>query len=234
MDGARRARGRDCPCLVLSKHSGRIPYMARIPECGHPDRAYQAKGMCKQCYFKQYDKGRAGRNRKEPSKYAENYRKPPRRPARISECHPERKHVAHGQCGPCYRQGGAMATCHPDKRLVADGLCTSCYSKRRYDQDPEKARQLSRESQKRGRDKLRTELLAAYGGKCACPKCPEGNPAFLTLEHVGGGGGEHRKQVGSHAYADLRRRGFPQEGYALLCWNCNSASRFTGVCPHML
>jgi hypothetical protein len=86
----------------------------------------------------------------------------------------------------------------------------------------------------RTRKRNRDDLLAAYGGKCVCPKCPETNPDFLTLEHVGGGGRAHRKAVGSHTYADLRRRGYPQDGYTLLCWNCNAGSRFTGVCPHMI
>lgn len=83
------------------------------------------------------------------------------------------------------------------------------------------------------RKRNRDELVAAYGGKCSCPACPEGNPAFLTLEHVNRDGGEHRKRVGSHVYADLRRRGFPQEGYTLLCWNCNAMTRYGKTCPHM-
>lgn len=212
----------------------------RVPECGHPERAHQAKGMCAQCYLKQYDASRRERNRdyrrKDPSDYASNYRKPPSKTARIPECgHPERKHVALGMCGACYQRNGSQrATCHPDRRLRANGLCNACYGKRRYDEDPERARLRAREHGARIRARLREQLLEAYGGKCACQKCPETNPAFLTLEHVGGGGREHRKAVGSHAYADLRRRGFPQEGYTLLCWNCNAGSRFTGVCPHVL
>lgn len=79
---------------------------------------------------------------------------------------------------------------------------------------------------------LRDELLAAYGGKCNCARCPETNPAFLTLEHVNGTGKAHRAKVGSHAYADLRRRGFPRDGYTLLCWNCNAMTRFGRTCPH--
>jgi len=83
------------------------------------------------------------------------------------------------------------------------------------------------------RQAVRAELIEAYGGKCTCPRCPEINPAFLTLEHVDGTGKEHRSQVGSHAYADLRRRGWPQEGYTLLCWNCNAMTRHGRTCPHM-
>lgn len=84
------------------------------------------------------------------------------------------------------------------------------------------------------RAKLRAELIDAYGGRCACERCPETNPAFLTLEHVDGDGKAHRAVAGSHTYADLRRRGWPQEGYTLLCWNCNAATRWGRTCPHML
>ena len=83
------------------------------------------------------------------------------------------------------------------------------------------------------RAQRRAELVEAYGGRCACPRCPETNQAFLTLEHVNGDGKAHRLKVGSHTYADLRRKGFPRDGYTLLCWNCNAATRFGRPCPHM-
>lgn len=208
------------------------------PNC-HPNRAYQAKGLCAQCYYKQYDEARKGQRnterRKDPSEYASNYRKPPHQAARTPECgHPDRKHAALGMCSACYqRSGSSRATCHPERRLRADGLCNACYGKRKYDEDPELYRARAREHQSRTRARLRAELLAAYGGRCVCPRCPETNPDFLTLEHINGGGRAHRKEVGSHSYADLRRRGWPQDGYTLLCWNCNAGSRFTGICPHM-
>lgn len=205
----------------------------RVPDC-HPDRIHQAKGLCQQCYLKQYDAAR--KVRKDPSEYADNYRKPPVKPARIPDCHPDRQHWARGWCQRCYAQqrtNSVRATCHPERPHLARGMCARCISKERYDTDPARAQQLSRESQKRGREKLRTALIAAYGGKCACPKCPETNQAFLTLEHIEHDGKAHRAQVGRHSYADLRRRGFPQDGYTLLCWNCNAGSRFTGICPHM-
>jgi len=82
------------------------------------------------------------------------------------------------------------------------------------------------------RKRNRDELIEAYGGQCACANCPETNSAFLTLEHINGGGKQHRAVVGRHAYADLRRRGWPKEGYTLLCWNCNAMTRFGRICPH--
>jgi hypothetical protein len=194
-----------------------------------------ANGLCGQCYYREYDKKR--RRKKDPSEYAENYRKPPHPPQRNADCHPDRPHHGKGLCGECYmrqHRNSVRADCHPDRPHVADGLCSRCYSKRRYDQDPETARRLQRESQARARKRLRDELIEAYGGQCSCPRCPETNPAFLTLEHTNGDGTQHRKKVGSHSYADLRRSGWPKEGYTLLCWNCNSMTRGGRVCPHMV
>lgn len=190
--------------------------------------------MCKQCYYKKYDSKRV---RKDPSEYAPNYRKPPHRAKRMAECHPDRPHYAHGLCTPCYRsrkpEYQLTPDCHPDKAYAAHGLCTTCYSKNRYDQDPETARRQARESGARVRKRLRDEMVAAYGGKCNCPRCPETNPAFLTLEHVNRDGREHRKLKGSHVYTDLRKRGWPRNGYTLLCWNCNAMTRYGRTCPHM-
>lgn len=75
-------------------------------------------------------------------------------------------------------------------------------------------------------------MVEAYGGRCVCVNCPETNPAFLTLDHVNGDGKAHRKKVGSHTYRDLKRQGWPKDGYRLLCWNCNAMIRFGDPCPH--
>jgi len=193
--------------------------------------------MCDPCYQAWYtqQKRRKRQQRKDPSEYAPNYRRPPHQPARVPDCHPDRPHVALGLCRACYqkdRPGRPRAECHPNRPLVAAGKCGMCLSRGRYWDDPEKHREQQRESQARTRKRNRDEMVAAYGGHCACPRCPETNPAFLTLEHVNRDGKTHRAKVGSHTYADLRRRGWPKEGYALLCWNCNAMTRFGRTCPH--
>lgn len=209
----------------------------RMAKC-HPARPHHAFDLCSLCYQRQYDKSEYNtRRRKDPSDYAPTYRVPPTKPARVPDCHPERKHCAMGMCRPCYQQarrkaGPGQATCHPERPTLARGLCHQCYASSRYWDNPEKHRKASREAQAANRKRLRRQLIEAYGGKCACRKCPESNPAFLTLEHINRDGGEHRAKVGSHSYADLRRRGFPQEGYTLLCWNCNAMTRFGRPCPH--
>jgi hypothetical protein len=37
-----------------------------------------------------------------------------------------------------------------------------------------------------------------------------------------------------HVYRDLKKRGWPQEGYTVLCMNCNFAQRFGHRCPHKI
>lgn len=80
--------------------------------------------------------------------------------------------------------------------------------------------------------KLRFEFLVEYGEQCTC--CGERNEEFLTLEHVGLTGAAHRKEFGNtgRILRDLRRRGWPKDGYTINCYNCNWAKRFGGPCPH--
>ena len=81
---------------------------------------------------------------------------------------------------------------------------------------------------------LRAEIVAAYGGVCSC--CGEAEPKFLELDHTNGDGAEHRRKIGRGSgplYCYVQRLGFPQEGFRLLCANCNQGrARNGGVCPH--
>ena len=77
----------------------------------------------------------------------------------------------------------------------------------------------------------RTLALDAYGGRCAC--CGEGEPVFLIIDHVIGGGNKHRKKLGgAHAvFRWLRKNDWP-DGFQVLCHNCNWAKYAQGICPH--
>lgn len=77
----------------------------------------------------------------------------------------------------------------------------------------------------------RARVIAGYGGRCAC--CGESTPEFLCIDHVNGGGREHRKQVGAGLayYYWFEKQGFPPE-FQVLCHNCNMAKGFYGSCPH--
>ena len=84
--------------------------------------------------------------------------------------------------------------------------------------------------------RIRLEMIAAYGGKCAC--CGEHEPRFLTLEHKYGGGRKERQCLGKGAASafpillKLRNKGWPTKAYTVLCYNCNCAKGNYGHCPH--
>jgi len=78
--------------------------------------------------------------------------------------------------------------------------------------------------------KVRLDILTHYGLVCAC--CGETELTFLTIDHINGGGNEHRRQLGhTHVYDWLRANRYPK-GYQTLCFNCNSAKSIQGICPH--
>lgn len=96
----------------------------------------------------------------------------------------------------------------------------------------EKRRPLRPADSKRSRQKLREQVLEAYGGKCQC--CGEATPEFLAVDHINNDGAEHRRVVNkANFYRWLRQQGFPKEDFQLLCHNCNFAkSHYEGGCPH--
>ena len=85
--------------------------------------------------------------------------------------------------------------------------------------------------------RIRLECLGYYSSgdiKCAC--CGEREIKFLSLDHINGGGTQHRKIItkngkGGNMSVWLRRNNFP-EGFQVLCHNCNMAKGFYGKCPH--
>jgi hypothetical protein len=83
--------------------------------------------------------------------------------------------------------------------------------------------------------RLRMEALGKYGGvppQCAC--CGEAELEFLSIDHLYGGGGKHRRQIGAGGNGLvlwLRKNGYPS-GFQVLCHNCNLAKGYYGECPH--
>lgn len=116
------------------------------------------------------------------------------------------------------------------------------YKKKRYSTD-EAYRNLMKLRAKRGRQKyratiekyrrgLKQDALDAYGGKCAC--CGENHYEFMAIDHINGGGKQHRKEVGQglQLYRWLKRQGYPKKGFRVLCHNCNMSEGIFGYCPH--
>lgn len=79
---------------------------------------------------------------------------------------------------------------------------------------------------------LRQTALIRYSSDPAhCVCCNEQHVEFLTIDHIDGGGTQHRKALNaSSIYTWLKRNGYP-DGYRTLCFNCNWAVQF-GPCPH--
>ena len=78
------------------------------------------------------------------------------------------------------------------------------------------------------RVRIKKEMIAAYGG--ACKECGESDAIVLNLDHTNNDGAEKRREIGLKGgfkfYAKLRNEGWPQEGYQLLCCNCNYRKEF--------
>ena len=112
------------------------------------------------------------------------------------------------------------------------------YNKAWRDRHPARSRQSNKEWTERHpgwwairRRQLRLEVLALYGGKCAC--CGESDARVLTFVHVNGGGGEERRLPGTKSsgflYALKREH---REDIQILCANCHQAKTYYGGCAH--
>jgi hypothetical protein len=125
---------------------------------------------------------------------------------------------------------------HGPNRHRADGLqvyCRECV--RDYNANRRATTSKEREWHRARRQRLRAEMLQAYGGKCAC--CGEDEPVFLALDHVDGLSdedrvdGPRRRLSTDKIIARLKKQDWP-DGYQLLCHNCNAAKAILGECPH--
>jgi hypothetical protein len=134
-------------------------------------------------------------------------------------------------CSNCgdERQEGTSASKH--------GLCRYCYNE---NMKLYRINNLSKVRSKENRNtKERVErywqlILDAYGRRCYCCGCEYED--FLTLHHVNGDGGEHRRNRSSSKLVllDVIREGFPRDKYGIACMNCNFAMRWGKICPHEL
>jgi len=126
------------------------------------------------------------------------------------------------QCAACREGGRQRAAARKQQGLcprcnhgipVDGGYCLSCRDKRT-------ARQR----------RIRLEVLAHYGGKCAC--CGESEPDFLQFDHINNDGAAHSREVKDPHIANwLRKNGYP-DTFQILCSNCNFAKGQYGICPH--
>lgn len=136
------------------------------------------------------------------------------------------------QCKHC-RSIVAAASWERRKHIwVEQGLCSTCGGK--LDDSKHKTCFRCREYSRDRNKKWREEALAIYGkSKCAC--CGESRFEFLAIDHIAGGGAEHRRSIGSKGgnkfYYWLKQNNYPG-GFQVLCHNCNQAKGLYGCCPH--
>jgi hypothetical protein len=79
----------------------------------------------------------------------------------------------------------------------------------------------------RSRSKLRQQVIEALGGKCR--QCGFDDWRALQVDHINGGGTQHRRTYVSmyRYYKDILASAQAQSGeYQLLCANCNQIKRY--------
>lgn len=77
---------------------------------------------------------------------------------------------------------------------------------------------------------LKIKVLTHYGGgKLSCVICGESRVDCLSIDHINGGGNDHRREILKTRYCSgtynwLKKNSFP-EGFQTLCMNCQFIKR---------
>jgi len=135
------------------------------------------------------------------------------------------------KCARCKKPKPPVAFCiDRGRRNGRNCWCKKCC--RKYAQDHrEKYLPGKRKSGRERHRKLRFEVLSHYSrGKPRCACCGIGILEFLGIDHINGGGVQHKRLV-RHVYMWLRKNNFPK-GFRVLCHNCNQSLGAYGYCPH--
>ena len=87
----------------------------------------------------------------------------------------------------------------------------------------------------RFRRKIKLRVMTHYsGGTPTCACCKVSDLDVLSMDHIDGGGNQHRREIGSpgsRMHQWLHSQGFPS-GFRVLCHNCNFSHGAYGRCPH--
>lgn len=142
----------------------------------------------------------------------------------------ERKHVNefsqfHGKvCKTCIKTRN-------HRRYIENKVSILAKSKLWKKENQKRYRSQQDDYRRQKRAELKQQVLTHYGACCAC--CGEREILFLTIDHIHGNGGLHRRQIGkTDMWKWLAQNDYP-DGFQILCYNCNVGRyRNGGVCPH--
>jgi hypothetical protein len=163
---------------------------------------------------------------------------------------PARKTVTHID-GKAYI---TCTTCNRARELTPDNFspdtttalgvhyqCRECRNKLSMDAYHALKKEVKDERNKRktvASRKRRLAVLQHYcDGDLRCACCGEREVKFLALDHINGGGNQHRKAIGlknragHNFYLWVIRNNFPA-WFQVLCHNCNMAKGLYGNYPH--
>jgi len=143
------------------------------------------------------------------------------------------RNKAAGLCRSCGKDAGGKSYCedctvrvkknakvHYEKSKEA-GSCHCCGKPSDGKVQCAECRVKNSDGNKVRYQQLRDEVFAAYGGY-KCVGCGYTTPEALQIDHINGGGNEHRREIGiGKLYSWLKHEGFPT-GFRVLCSNCNT------------
>lgn len=123
-------------------------------------------------------------------------------------------------------------TTNANGRTYPTYVCATCARARTNAKNHSRGAEYNNAATKKSQAKLKAEIFAAYGNRCAC--CGNDTVEFLTIDHVNNDGAAHRRgrARSGYVYREAKAEGFPKDRFQLLCMNCNAAKGWYGECPH--
>lgn len=138
---------------------------------------------------------------------------------------------------------GLCGYCGKNVHETGKKSCSTCLVKRKDKYAACGDKETRRKNAAKIRHQCRKRVIEYYGGKCAC--CGETEILFLALDHIEGGGNEHRRQINNNPgnrcgssstqfYKWIEKNNYP-DFLQILCHNCNMGKHLNGgKCPHEL
>lgn len=111
-------------------------------------------------------------------------------------------------------------------------ICRDCFreysrihNRKKYSKEPERFRKSQREYTKR----IKEEVIGHYSPTLTCAKCGFDDIRALSIDHIDGGGVQHRKEIkrssGKDFYQWLKSSDYPNN-FQVLCMNCQFIKRY--------